>query len=281
MPNSEDVFLAGDAGRLWTRLSEVPASDTALVVLVQGATLSGQTAFDLGHGDYSLMAALAARGFSTATFAVRGYGRSELRSDPLGVDTEAALRDLDTVVRHLVEHTARPLHLLGWSWGGRVAARYAEDHADLIDRLVLLNSALGGGPRVPFDEEEPWFSATPDNLRQRLPDAWTDPAARDAFVALALRDDGRSPNGIRVENARGSRPANALAISRPTLLVSGGDAEHRTVLAGADSYGAFVEKLPSSDKALVAIPQSDHYGHLQQARHAYHNVISAFLRAYG
>lgn len=277
---SEDFFIDGKVGRLSVRAVEAYVSDAPTIVLVQGATLSGQTAFDLRHGDYSLMAALKAKGFSSVTFAVRGYGKSELTGDPLSVDTEAAMEDLDVVVRRRRERDGRPVHLLGWSWGARIAARYTEDHADSIDRLVLLNPALGGGPRVPFDGKEPWFSASASSLGQRLPLALTEPTTREAFVALALRDDSRSPSGIRAENARGSQPANALAIARPTLLISGGDAEHREVLTGADTYGGFVEKLQSSDKALVAIPGSDHYGHLQCVRRAYHSVITSFLRAY-
>ena len=279
--SSSDLILPGQAGALSVRELTSGAGEQPVVVLVQGATLSGQTAFDLSYGDYSLMQALAVQGFSSVTFAVRGYGRSDAPADPLSVDTEAGLADLDTVVTWALERSGRKVHLLGWSWGGRIAARYAEDHAASVDRLVLLNPALGGGPRVPFNGREPWFHNAPDNLRARLPEAWTDAAVREAFVETAMRDDSRSASGIRVENARGSQPANPVSISRPTMLVCGGDAEERDELTGADTYGGFVDKLACSEKAMISIAGSDHYGHFQRTRVAYHNVIGAFFKGYG
>ena len=115
-----DTFIPGRVGRLAVRSKGLEAKPAHVVILVQGANLTGQAGFDLsfpGGADYSLMDALVARGLGAVTFALRGYGESDPPEDPLTVDTDAAIEDLADVVEWLnTEGYARP-HLLGWSWG--------------------------------------------------------------------------------------------------------------------------------------------------------------------
>ena len=82
-------------------------------MLVQGSNLSGPGMFDFSHPgaeDYSIMDALVAAGFPAVTFAIRGYGKSELNADPFTVTTEAAVEDLDAVMaRTPAQGPATPL----------------------------------------------------------------------------------------------------------------------------------------------------------------------------
>ena len=145
MTQAHDFFIPGPAGKLSVRAKGLESQPEQIVVLVQGANLCGQTGYDFtfpGGADYSLMDALAASGYGAVTFAVRGYGQSDAPPDAMTVQTDQAIEDLIAVMDWAAEQGyARP-HLLGWSWGGRIAGRFAEQFPDRVGRLVLLDPAL-------------------------------------------------------------------------------------------------------------------------------------------
>ena len=149
----DNFFITGKAGQLAVRTKKPDGAIKGTLVLVQGANISGQLGYDLqvpGHAGYSFMDALVERGYATLTFSVRGYYLSTLEGHPHSVQTEQAIEDLDTVLAWLADQgVARP-HLLGWSWGGRITARFVQANPDRIDRLVLLDPALGGGQKIAF-----------------------------------------------------------------------------------------------------------------------------------
>jgi hypothetical protein len=81
---SSDFFVCGKSGQLAVRSKGLDLNPTNAVVLVQGANLTGQAGFDFrfpGGEDYSLMDALVARGLGAVTFAVCGYGESDIPAD--------------------------------------------------------------------------------------------------------------------------------------------------------------------------------------------------------
>ena len=97
MASDVDIFIPGPVGRLVVRRKGLDGKPANAVVLVQGANLTGQAGYDFsfpGGEDYSLMDALVSRGLGAVTFAVRGYGQSEVPEDPLTIDTDAAIEDL-------------------------------------------------------------------------------------------------------------------------------------------------------------------------------------------
>jgi pimeloyl-ACP methyl ester carboxylesterase len=66
----------------------------------------------------------------------RGFGKSELPSNPWspGDDLLALIDDL----------ALKPAHLVGCSMGGGVSIDFALDHPDMISKLVLVGSSIGG-----------------------------------------------------------------------------------------------------------------------------------------
>lgn len=274
-----DFFVPGPAGRLATRSKGLSPGCANVVVLVQGANLSGQAGFDFSFpdgDDYSLMDALVARGLAAVTFSLRGYGRSDAPEDPLTVDTDAAIEDLSSVVDWLAgEGHARP-HLLGWSWGGRIVARYGERNPERVARVVLLDPALGGGNLIPFDPEEPWWSGGWDYFFEREAQYGSEEMRR-ALADWVAANEPRSPNGIRRENARGSIPADPEALICPTLMIYGSGAGKAAYMHGGIQRAEYFERLPTEDKALVAVPGGGDYAHLQPARHRIQAAIADFL----
>ncbi len=279
MTGPTDFFIAGPAGKLAARSKGLEVQPANVVVLVQGANLSGQAGFDFslpGGRDYSLMDALVARGLGALTFSLRGYGRSDAPADPLTVDTDAAIDDLAGVADWLAAAGYPRPHLLGWSWGGRIAARYGEKYPDRVARMVLLDPALGGGNLIPFEPEEPWWSGGWDYFFEREAQYGSEEVRR-ALADYVVRHEPRSPNGIRRENAKGSIPADPEALTCPTLMIYGSAAGKAAYMHGGIQRAEYFERLPTQDKALVLVPGGGDYAHLQPARHRIQDAIADFL----
>ncbi len=282
MSDVQDLMIPGPAGRLSVRTKGFAARPQQVVVLVQGANMSGQMGYDFhfdgGHG-YSMMDALVAAGFGALTFSVRGYAASELNHDPFAVQTEQAIDDLAAVLDWLREQGhARP-HLLGWSWGGRITGRYAEDRAARIGRLVLLDPALGGGNKVLPAPTEAWWANTHDYFFNRLEAEFTELAARQALGQRMQAEEPRSPNGIRRENAQGSVSVLPTRLHCPTLMLYGVAAGKQDYMQGGWDRLDFFKQLATEDKAFVLVPGGGDYAHLQQPRARIFQAAIDFLRA--
>ena len=277
---ARDFFIPGKAGRIAARSKGLPELAAQCVVLVQGANLTGQAGYDFsfpGGEDYSVMDRMNLRGLAAVTFSVRGYGKSDCPPDPLSVDTDAAIEDLGAVVDWLRgQGIARP-HLAGWSWGGRIVARYTEQHPDRVARVALLDPALGGGNLIPPDPTEAWWSGGWNYFHDRLEAEYTDEAARVALADFVVQHEPRSPNGIRRENARGSKPSNARGITRPTLMIYGSAAARQDYMQGGLRRVEFFDSLSTDEKELVIIPGCGDYAHFQRPRHRFNDRVAAFL----
>ena len=261
------------------KIDRPDARPADVVVLVQGANLTGQAGFDFsfsGGQDYSLMDALVERGIGAVTFALRGYGQSDIPEDPLSIDTDAAIEDLASVVDWLANNGYIRPHLLGWSWGGRIAARYGEQNPERVARMVLLDPALGGGNLIPFEPEEPWWSGGWDYFHEKEAQYGREEMRR-ALADYVVEHEPRSPNGIRRENARGSIAADPEALTCPTLMIYGSGAGKAAYMHGGIQRAEYFEKLPTDDKALVLVPGGGDYAHLQPARRRIHAAIADFV----
>jgi pimeloyl-ACP methyl ester carboxylesterase len=280
MPAANDIFISGPAGKLSVRTKGLEARPEKVVILVQGANLSGQLGYDFGfdgRDDYSFMNALVARGYGAVTFSIRGYRDSELSGHPHEVQTDQAIEDTAAVIDWVISQGFERPHLLGWSWGGRICGRYAETRGDRIDRLVMLDPAIGGGAKVPFPEGSDWWFNAADYFRDRLELEFMEAAAHEALAVQAERDEPRAPNGIRVENEQGSVPVDPARLSNPTLMLYGFAAGMQNYMQGGWTMGAFFEAIPVRDKALAIVPDGGDYGHLQNARRRMWKTIADFL----
>jgi len=282
MALANDFMIDGSAGRLSVRTKGLTKAATQVVILVQGANLSGQAGFDFGFAggvDYSMMDLLVARGLGTVTFSVRGYALSDAPADPFDVDTDAAIEDLHSVVTWLVGQGVHRAHLAGWSWGGRITARYSQSHPHAVGRLALLDPALGGGNKIPPDPTEAWWSGGWQYFHDRLEGEFTEPAARKALADFVVQHEPRSPNGIRRENARGSVAPKPELITRPTMMIYGAAAGQQNYMQGGITRADFFERLATTDKVLSIIPGCGDYAHFQHPRRRLANAVADFLIA--
>ncbi len=280
MSDCEDLMIPGKAGRLSVRTKGLASRPAQIVVLVQGANLSGQAGFDFGFEggrDYSLMDALVARGLGTVTFSVRGYAGSDVPSDPLAIDTDAAIEDLVTILDWLAARSSPQPHVAGWSWGGRIVARFAEQYPGRLSRLALLDPALGGN-QTGVTPTGPWFSGDWDWWHEgRLVTKFSEPAARKALADFVVAHEPHSPAGIRAENARGTIAADPRRIGCPTLMLYGSDAARQDYMQGGIPRAEFFERLAARDKAFVIVPDCGDYAHLEIPRRRIQRELADFL----
>jgi hypothetical protein len=98
MTATTNVKIQGPAGRLSVRARGLDTRPRHVVILVQGANMSGQMGYDFsapGLEDYSMMDALVRAGFGAITFSVRGYAGSDAPADPLTVYLQGGWDRLD------------------------------------------------------------------------------------------------------------------------------------------------------------------------------------------
>jgi proline iminopeptidase len=124
-----DGYLAGaDGVQLYYRVLGT-GLDTVVV-------LHGGPGLDMGY----LAADLAplAHGRTLIFYDQRGGGRSQLSLDPAVVGVDRQVADVEAVRRHF---GIGKMKLAGHSWGALLAGYYAVQHADNLERLLLLNPA--------------------------------------------------------------------------------------------------------------------------------------------
>jgi pimeloyl-ACP methyl ester carboxylesterase len=178
-----------------------------------------------------LMTQLAAKGFHVYAPDLLGYGRSPKPDVSYSISLEEA-----TVVSFMqVMHLTRP-DVAGWSMGGWVAMKLTLDHPELVDRLVVYDSA-----GVYFNSAETADIFTPSDVagvRRLMAVLSPKPLPLPDFIA---RDVARKlqQNAWIIRRNVGSMMAGhdlldfkLQGISRPTLVVWGSRDELIPVEAG-------------------------------------------------
>jgi hypothetical protein len=94
-----------------------------------------------------------------------------------------------------------------------------------------------------------------------------------ALGEYVSQNESRSPNGIRLENARPFPAVNPNKITRPTQMIYGIEAAKAAYMQGGLSRGDFFEQ------SFVLIPEGGDFAHFQKARHRLAEEICHFLFA--
>ncbi len=273
----EGYFPGADDVRLFYRTLGAGADTVVIVHGQQGNTLE-YLAPDLEP---------LAEGRVLLFYTQRGGGRSDPVEDPERLGLEAHVRDLEALRRHF---GLERLTLLGHSGGAGIVARYALEHPDRVERMLLV--APMPPARAPFGPAAVRaFVARFDSvtlsrlqaLHASLPDAENPTAvcqeiARTvlplAYLATAeaaerMRGDFCSapPERLRTEARRLAAFQQSLgawdwrselgALHVPTLVVHGA----RDAIPEA-SARAWVDALPNA--RLLVLPEADHYPHVDQ-----------------
>jgi pimeloyl-ACP methyl ester carboxylesterase len=285
------------------------------LLLVHGATL-GASLFDLPRPGYSLMAWLASRGRAVYAVDVRGFGNSlngavmDAPSDahPAFARMQEAVADIGAAVDLICERErVAAVDLVGFSWGTITSARYATEHCDRVERLVLyaplyaevnplwldriadprdrtrLNPAFGAYHLVTkADLIRRWNgdlpTSDPSLFREKgLPDlvfevfSALDPRARAMAVPAFRCPCGPLADLVGVFNGRPLYDPRKLTM--PTLLLRGSDDSTST---DADARRLLAE-IASPEKSYGVVAPGSHFLIMERNRSELYARLDAFL----
>lgn len=115
-----------------------------VVILLEPFGVPAAESFDANG--YSLMDYLAGQGYDVWALDFRGFGGSgraaafsqPMMANPPQIHSADAVLDVDAAMQYIcAQRGITRTNLLGWSWGGVVAADYAGRHPEKIERLVV------------------------------------------------------------------------------------------------------------------------------------------------
>ena len=291
-----------------------PAGMTAFtpdrtLVFVHGATYPASTAFDLELGGLSWMDYIARRGFDVYLLDLPGYG---LSTRPAAMDqpadagqpvetTEQAVRDYAAVADWVMaRRQLNTLDVMGWSWGTAIAAGYAAEHPDRVDRLVLYAPVWLPQTQTPANVEPPklgayrivtrqsaldrWLNGVPDDKKASLiPPGWFD-AWQSATWATDPKSAGTNPPALRASNgvmldfqrywASGRPTYDPSKITAPTLMIQA-EWDHDT--PPARSQGLFPMLTHAAWKQYVLIGEGTHTVLMEKNRMQLFGAVQTFL----
>ncbi len=285
------------------------------VVFVHGATYPASAAFDLELGGLSWMDYIARRGFDVYLLDLPGYGRS---TRPAAMDQPAeANAPLETTADAVADYAAvanwvlarrhlTRLDVAGWSWGTTIAAGFAAQAPDKVNRLVLYApvwlaqagdaatpvpvSATLGAYRLVTREAalKRWLNGVPqDQQAEILPPAWFDQWqkatwATDPKSASASPPALRAPNGVFLDFQRfwgaGKPTYDPARITAPTLMIQ---AEWDRDTPPARSQGLFPQLTHAAWKKYVLIGEGTHQVMMEKNRMLLFQAVQAFLEEDG
>ena len=277
-----------------------------VILCIHNGTFPGSTSFDLPAGGVSWMDYMAGRGFDVWTVDLRNFGRSTreaaMGQPPGGAPlTRApdALADIAAAAAFIREKRGVPkLVLLGWGWGGALAARFAADNAALVDRVVLYAPEWpkeGTAPAAPANGAAPlpsyrsltradvrtrWVEGVPDNRRAALfPAGWYEHWADTTFAtdpegARQVPSVLRVPNGPLADAAAGKPLFDAAKVTVPTLVTLG---EWDRETPPAQALALFQSLAGVTAKRLVVLGEGTHGIMLERNRGALFQAVQVFL----
>lgn len=203
----------------------------------------------------ALLPALAAKGFHVYAPDLLGYGRSDSPDISYSISLEE-----QTVVDYMQAMHLAHAHVAGWSMGGWIAMKLTLDHPQLVDRLVVYDSA---GVYFPAAETADIF--TPNDVAgvQRLLNVLTPhPKPLPDFVGRAVVRRNQQMAWVIHRSVTAMMDGRDLldfklhGIQRPTLVMWGGRDDLIPLEAGQRIHAS----IPGSSMAVV-----EGCGHLMPA----------------
>jgi pimeloyl-ACP methyl ester carboxylesterase len=300
--------IAGQIAEIYVRervqagsLSRTTSLGGRVAVFIHGAGTPAEASFDTSHSDYSWMAYLASAGYDVFSVDMTGYGRSAHPAEmndlcnlseaqqktlipallpaacppsyPRQMTTIASdWNDISAAVDFVraLRHVDK-VSLLGWSLGGPRAGGWAAQHADKVDKIVLLapayNRASSAAPpaKVPADG-----TAMGVMTHERFLQSWDEQVGcaneYDPAVAEVIWSDILASDPVAASWGGGMRRwpnvtvwgwgQEAVAkMTMPVLLVSG--QYDRSV--PQDRVRDLYNDLPGHNKVFVDLACSSHY----------------------
>jgi pimeloyl-ACP methyl ester carboxylesterase len=281
------VDNAGIRLYVWEKYVGTPVGKT-VVVLAHGSATAGKESFDLqvpGKPSYSLMDALARKGFDVFALDTRGFGRS---THPEGhMTTQEASLDLGAVVDYVLKlRSAQKVDLLGWSWGTQYGGMFVMAAPQKVNRYIAyaqmhVNSPdiSKRRPRIEFFRKNPYVSIPEAAWKPRFysmtPADANDTQVIDVFAKAAIGVELKSPTGPQLDMVTIMPMINPRLMPVPVMIIHG----QYDDVADLDGLLPFFQQLPNPDKRYVVIPDAGHMMHLQKGHLMFQHEVAAFFTA--
>lgn len=252
------------------------------IILIHGLTYSSHE-FDINYKDYSLVRFLADKGYTVWRLDIAGYGKSDKPVDGFLVDSDYAADNIYYAVKEICSITgADNINVLGWSWGTVTTSRFASNHPEMVNKLVLYAPIVSGVGDSIVDtdyHENSWENAASDfqlNEAGKIDENIVEPAVVEYFCSSCWKNDGKaSPNGPRKDICvDGSFELIDMAkIKAPTLLVYGDNDPYLNYELIEKMY----QELPEgSDRNVIS--GAAHCAYIEKPfYHDFQNAIIDFL----
>ena len=253
------------------------------IILVHGLTYSSHE-FDINYKDYSLVRFLADKGYTVWRLDIAGYGQSDKLNDGFVVDSDYAADNIYCAVKEICELTGKSkIDVLGWSWGTVTTSRFASNHSELVDKLILYAPIVSGLGESNVDTDyhiNSWENAVGDfqlNSDGTIDESIVEPVVVEYFASSCWRYDGESsPNGPRRDICVDESVTliDMSQIGVPTLLIYG-DADP---YLNYELIDKMYQKLPQGSMRKI-VGGAAHCAYIEKPYyHDFQNTIIAFLK---
>jgi alpha-beta hydrolase superfamily lysophospholipase len=243
--HDEGFLYSGDHTRLyWQRYR--PGSPRATVAVFHGG------------GDHSgrypaLAGSLVRAGFTVALVDFRGHGQSDGRRWSIDAFSDY-LADAEAFLQAQRSGTPGRLFVVGHGEGSLIAARWALDHAGVVDGFVFASPLFGFGPEAP--PRSRWKARALGRVLPRFRLAarveaaalTSDPEMRARIARDPLRGTATTARWFTASvAAQGEVLAAAAHFNAPLLLLAAGDDR----ISDVGASRRFFEAAGAEDKKLV------------------------------
>jgi acylglycerol lipase len=265
--------IAGSNGLYWPSTVGEPK---CILVCVHGMSLCAESFTNFGE-------MMSAKGMSTYSVQLRGFGKDQDRPGRTAVDLNRSLIDVQQLVREIHRlHPDKPVFLVGESLGGCIGLQLAALCPNQFDGVVcsapawhsyqfkrtilrgLVDTAFNRNKRIGWAAEDIIRLATHD---QKLLSKWqADPDYRYKYTF------SEEMHGLRFMKATGKVARKVT--SEPVLVLQGLDDR----LVRSNGTAELFKRIPCADKELVLVGNNEHLSLQEvQPKAAVINVVSQWL----
>lgn len=209
---------------------ELPVEERPVVVFLPSATFSARGSWDFPLRDYSVMSALAARGFDVFAVDTGGYGLSSPPAGDGSGGAASAAHDVLVALDFIAElRGAQRVILVGHSWGSQVAGLFAIRHPERLRGLVLYGfnwqQTIPEEVIVEVFGDEIYTQATRSVERKSVMsdfiEGFNEKDVPEAFATHLLSQAKSVPTGALRDYSRELPIVDPLKIEVPVLMLNG------------------------------------------------------------
>ncbi|MBT6221567.1 MAG: alpha/beta hydrolase [Rhodospirillaceae bacterium] len=265
-----------------------PAESRGTLVFVHGSSMASQPTFDFhceGRPFSSAMNYFALLGFDTWCVDMEGYGRSDKDRDSHFYIQDGA-NDLKAACDYINDlRGISKVHMYGISSGALRAALFAQDHPDMVDRLLMdatVWKGTGSPTLVERSKKLPQFKA---NRRRPIdvefvrsiftrdhPGCAEDHVV-EAFAEAVCKLDTSIPNGTYVDMCENLPVVDPEKLTMPCFVMRG----QWDGIAGMEDLLEFFNLIPNPDKQFTVMAGISHASFQQKNYRMVYHVMEGFL----